>query len=329
MAQNAPGKHHREGVSLADLFDMFSSEWDAEQWFVQLRWPEGHICCPSCGSLNVQTKTKHKTMPYRCREKECRLMYFSVKTGTVMQSTKLSYRTWILALYLLVTNLKSVSSMKLHRDLSITQKSAWHLAHRLRAAQVDKRGLFAGPVEVDETYFGGQRKNMSNAQRAEMSELGRGTVGKTAVAGAKDRATKHVNARIVPDTTKATLQAFVAENADPSAKVYTDDAAAYEGMPYDHYTVVHSVHEYVKGDVHTNGMESFWSMLKRAHKGTFHKLSPKHLDRYVQEFTGKQNVRELDTLDIMKLTVVGMVGKRLRYRDLIRDNGLESGARPR
>lgn len=327
MARKAPGKHYREGMSLMAFFDQFPDEATAEQWFVNLRWPSG-ICCPVCGSLNVQTKTKHPTMPYRCREKGC-AKFFSVKTGTAMQSSKLSYRTWLLAIYLVATNLKSVSSMKLHRDLDITQKSAWHLAHRLRQARIEYQGLFSGPVEVDETYFGGKRKNMSNAKRKEMAKLGRGTAGKTAVVGAKDRTSKAVTAKVVPDTTKATLQEFVANYVDPSATVYTDDAAAYEGMPFDHKTVVHSAHEYVKGDVHTNGIECHWSMLKRAHKGTFHKLSPKHLDRYVQEFTGKSNMRELDTHDIMKLTVIGMRGRRLRYRDLIRDNGLDSAARPR
>lgn len=327
MARKAPGKHFREGISLVGFFERFPDEASAERWFVDLRWPSG-ICCPTCGSLNVQVGTTHPTMPYRCREKECKQRFFSVKTGSAMQSSKLPYRTWLLAIYLVATNLKSVSSMKLHRDLGVTQKTAWHLAHRLREARIEYRGLFSGPVEVDETYFGGKRKNMSNAKRKEMAKLGRGTAGKTAVVGAKDRASKAVTAKVVPDTTKRTLQGFVAEYVDPSASVYTDDAAAYEGMAFDHETVVHSAHEYVKGDVHTNSMESFWSMLKRAHKGTFHKLSDKHLNRYVQEFMGKANMRELDTHDIMKVIAIGMRGRRLRYRDLIRDNGLDSGARP-
>ena len=109
--------------------------------------------------------------------------------------------------------------------------------------------------------------------------------------------------------------------------MYSDDARAYEGMPFDHETVTHSLSEYVRGDIHTNGIESLWSMLKRAHTGTFHKLSPKHLDRYVQEFAARHNLREADTIDIMVSVTDGMDGKRLRYRELIADNGLESGAR--
>ena len=317
MAHKAPGKHKRKGISQLEFFDMFPTEVSAEQWFVNLRWPNG-ICCPSCGSMNVQTKTAHPTMPYRCREKQCSTGFFSVKTGSAMQSSKLSYRVWIAALYIMATNLKSVSSMKLHRDLGITQKSAWFLAHRLREARVQYKGLFDGPVEVDETYFGGKRANMSNKRRKEMAKLGRGTAGKTAVVGAKDRYSKAVSARVVSDVGKETLQGFVTEHVKPGATVYTDEAAAYEGMPFDHETVVHSAHEYVRDGVHTNHVESLWSMMKRAYKGTFHKLSDKHLNRYIQEFTGKANMRELDTIDIMKVMAIRLRGRRLRYRDLIR-----------
>ena len=282
-----------------------------------MRWPDG-IACPHCDSTNVQTGAKHKTMPYRCREKEC-AKRFSPKTGTVMEGTKLGMQTWIVATYLLSTSLKSVSSMKLHRDLDINQRSAWFLAHRLRVALAREGGLFSGPVEVDETCMGGRRKALEGT--------GRGAVGKVAVVGAKDRATKRVAARVVRGTDKATLQGFVAAHTEPGATVYSDDASAYEGIPFDRATVKHSLSEYVKGDVHTNGIESLWSMLKRAHKGTFHKLSVKHLDRYVTEFAGRHNVRDEDTIDIMGAMMAGMEHKRLRYRDLIAANGLPSGAR--
>ena len=325
MSHKAPGKAHRNGISLREIFKRFPDDSTAETWFVQLRWPDG-IACPHCGSTNVQTGAKHKTMPYRCREKEC-AKRFSPKTGTVMEGSKLGMQTWMVATYLLTTSLKSVSSMKLHRDLDINQRSAWFLAHRLRVALSEDGGLFSGPVEVDETYMGGTRKNMSNARRKALEGTGRGAVGKTAVVGVKDRATKRVAARVVHGTDKATLQGFVAEHAAPGATVYSDDASAYEGIPFDHATVKHALSEYVKGDVHTNGIESLWSMLKRAHKGTFHKISPKHLDRYVQEFAGRHNLRDSDTIDIMGSVAAGMEHKRLRYQDLIADNGLSSGAR--
>ena len=131
----------------------------------------------------------------------------------------------------------------------------------------------------------------------------------------------------VAGTDVRTLQGFVAEHAAPGAKVFTDDAAAYRGMPFDHEAVRHSVGEYVNGMAHTNGIESFWSMLKRAHKGTFHKISAKHLDRYVTEFAGRHNNRPTDTLDQMAEIARAMTGERLMYRDLIADNGLARGAR--
>ena len=325
MNHKAPGKSHREGISLREIFKRFPDDATAESWFVKQRWPHG-IVCPHCGSTNVQTGAKHKTMPYRCREKEC-AKRFSHKTETVMEGSKLGMQTWMIATYLLSTSLKSVSSMKLHRDLEVNQRSAWFLAHRLRVALAREGGLFSGPVEVDETYMGGRRKNMSNSRRKALADTGRGAVGKTAVVGAKDRATKRVSARVVHGTDKRTLQGFVAEHAALDATVYTDEASAYEGMPFNHATVKHSLSEYVKGDVHTNGIESLWSMLKRAHKGTFHKLSEKHLDRYVQEFAARHNLRDEDRIDIMGAVATGMEHKRLRYRNLIADNGLPSGAR--
>ena len=325
MSKKAPGKSHRTGISMVELFRRFPDDATAEAWFIERRWLTG-IACPHCGSLNVQTGAMHKTMPYRCREKEC-AMRFSPKTGTVMEGSKLGFQIWMIATYLMATNLKSVSSMKLHRDLNINQRSAWFLAHRLRVALSEEGGVFSGPVEVDESYFGGQRRNMSNARRKALAGTGRGAVGKVAVVGVKDRATKQVAARVVERTDGATLQGFVIDHTAPGATVYSDDSSAYESLPFNHDTVKHSLSEYVKGDVHTNGIESLWSMLKRAHMGTFHKLSPKHLDRYVQEFAGRHNLRDEDTIDIMGAVATGMRGKRLRYRELIADNGLPSGAR--
>ena len=325
MSKKAPGKSLRTGISMVELFRRFPDDATAEAWLIKQRWPSG-IACPHCGSQNVQTGAKHKTMPYRCREKEC-AKRFSLKTGTVMEGSKLGFQAWVIATYQMSTNLKSVSSMKLHRDLSINQRSAWFLAHRLRVALSEEGGLFSGPVEVDETYFGGRRATMSNAKRKALAGSGRGAVGKTAVVGVRDRATRQVVAKVVERTDASTLQGFVVDHAAPGATVYSDDSSAYDSLPFDHDTVKHSLSEYVKGDVHTNGIESLWSMLKRAHTGTFHKLSPKHLDRYVQEFAARHNLRDEDTIDIMASVAGGMRGKRLRYRELIAPNGLESGAR--
>ena len=314
MAHKAPGKSDREGISLTKLMRMFPDDEAARRWIEAQIWPDGPYC-PHCGSTNVQTPIKHKTMTHRCRDCQKRPQ-FSLKTGTVMQGTKLGYHTWAIAIYLVTTNLKGVSSMKLHRDLEITQKSAWHLAHRLRKAFENGEPLFTGPVEADETYIGGKRKSMPKSKRKELT--GRGAVGKAIVVGAKDRDSNQVAARVVENTEKPTLQGFIEDHTAPGAKVYTDESKSYEGMAFDHEAVNHSAGEYVRGMAHTNGIESFWSMLKRGYQGTFHHFSEKHCDRYVDEFAGRHNIRERDTADQMGHLAKEMVGKRLRYRDLTR-----------
>ena len=330
--KSAPGKAYREGISLIQMMRRFPNDATAEQWFLEKRWPDG-VACPHCGSMNVLDGARHRSMRFRCREKDC-AKRFSTKTGTVMEDSKLGHQTWLLATYLLSTSLKSVSSMKLRRDLDITQKSAWHLAHRLRRALEEDDGpkLWGPVVEVDETFVGGQRKNMSKRKRRELAALGfgRGPAGKTAVVGVKDRRTKQIRAEIAHSLDAETLHGFVEKHVDRQAMVVSDEAAVYQSLPYFHDSVQHSIGEYVKdGDIHINGIESFWSMLKRAHKGTFHKLSPKHLDRYVQEFAARQNLRENDTRDQLAAVAQGMVGKRLTYEALIAPNGLDSGTRSR
>ena len=292
-----------------------------------MRWPDG-IECPKCGSDRIQHGGAHKSQDYRCRD--CR-RWFSVKTDTVMQGSNLGYQTWLLAIYLMSTSLKGVASMKLHRDLGITQKSAWHLAHRIRECwDEDSEMPFTGPVEADETYMGGKRANMPKAKRKALRDAGagRGTVGKTVVVGVKDRATNRVSAAVVEGTDAQTLQGFILEHVDGAAQVFTDEHGGYVGIMLNHERVNHSAGEYVRGEVHTQGIESFWAMLKRAHKGTFHKISPKHMDRYITEFSGRHNGRCLDTMDAMREMLAGMAGRRLRYWELIAPNGLDSGSRP-
>ena len=307
----APGKAHRTGITLMELTEMFPDEGSAVKWFEAIYWPNGRHC-GHCGSVETKEVPNAKPMPYWCRA--CR-SYFSVRTGTTLQNSRLPLRKWAFAVYLYVTNLKGVSSMKLHRDLGVTQKTAWFMLHRLRDAW-NESGLeqFIGPVEADETYIGGKRKNMPKAKRKELT--GRGAVGKAIVVGVKDRETNRVSARTVPDTGAATLQGFVADHAAPKAKVFTDDARAYNGLPFDHESVNHSAGEYVRDDVHTNGIESFWSMFKRGYVGTYHRMSVKHLDRYVSEFAC-HNIREADTVEQMRDVVAAMTGKRLMYRELI------------
>ncbi len=320
----APGKAYREGISLLELAEMFPDDLAAERWFEKVRW--GHEpSCPRCGGIDRVNEVKsRKPMKWHCGD--CR-RYFSVRTGTVIERSKIPLRKWAWAIYLWTTSLKGVSSMKLHRDLNISQKAAWFMAHRLREAYLGGGGIFAGPVEVDETYIGGKRKNMHAKKRKKLT--GRGTAGKMAVVGMKDRKTKKVNARVVRSTDGETLQRFIRTHVPRGATVYTDDSSSYKALSeYAHDTVKHSLGEYVKEiDVHTNGIESLWSMFKRGFVGTYHRMSPKHLHRYVGEFMTRQNEREDDTGDQMYDMVRRMIGRRLMYDDLIADNGLPSGAR--
>ena len=313
MTKKAPGKSHREGISLIELTEMFPDEVSAVKWFEAIRWPDGRHC-GHCGSIETSEVPNAKPMPYWC--KGCR-SYFSVRTGTTIEKSRLPLRKWAFATYLYVTNLKGVSSMKLHRDLKITQKTAWFMLHRLREAWGES-GLEAmiGPVEADETYVGGKLGNMTEKRRKEARN--KPDLGKSIVAGVKDRASGAVSAQTVEYADKPTLQAFVRAHAAEGAAVYTDEARSYQGLP-NHEAVNHGAGEHVRGDVSTQGIDAFWSMLKRGYHGTYHHWAPKHGDRYLAEFAGRHNVREADTIDQMSTLVADMVGKRLSYQMLIGD----------
>ena len=314
MAQSAPGKHFREGVSLVQAMKMFSTDEKAEQWFIDIRWPEG-IICPYCAGTYISPRLKHPTMPYRCNG--CR-KYFSVKTGTAMQGSKLGYQVWAMSVYILTVGLNGTSSMKLHRDMHVTQKTAWYLAHRIRLSWETKPTGIPGPVEVDETYIGGRESNKHG--RKKLLD-GRGYIGKEAVVGVKSRPDNTIHVSHVSTLGAIGLQREITHAAAPGATVYSDAHAGYLGLKakgYAHESVKHNVNEYVRGQAHTNGVESFWAGLKRGYYGTYIQMSGKHLQRYVNEFAGRHNARPLNTLDQMARIVKGLEGKRLPYKALTR-----------
>ena len=306
----APGRADREGMSVIELFQMFPDNASARKWLEDLRWANEERHCPVCGSLNTKTVPNEKPMPYHCGD--CR-KYFSVKTGTVMQSSKIGLQKWVIAMYLMSTNLKGVSSMKLHRDLGVTQKTAWFMAQKIREGWNEGKDddKMDGIVEVDETYIGGKSKNMHAKARKARKQYSN----KATVVGMLERDGEVRVAHIK----KEQAPSLVKENVCPdNSVVMTDSAIVYRQLDatYERHSVNHSIGEYVRGQAHTNGIESFWATLKRGYKGTYHYMSHKHLSRYITEFAGRHNVRDYDTIIQMEMLATGFIGKRLRWNDL-------------
>ena len=227
-------------MSLIELMKMFPTEEAATAWFEDVLWA-GERCCGKCGSIETRTVPHAKPMPYWCPS--CR-SYFSVRTGTAITRSNVPLRKWAIAIYLCLTSLKSVSSMKLHRDLGVSQKTAWFMLHRIREAWAEQiPGAFAGPVEADETFVGGRAQNMHATKRKQLT--GRGGADKMAVAGVKDRSTGRVRAAVVERVDGPTLTGFVEVHAAPDAIVYTDEATAYTTLANRH-AVKHGVGEWVR-----------------------------------------------------------------------------------
>ncbi|WP_050009255.1 IS1595 family transposase [Candidatus Glomeribacter gigasporarum] len=236
-------------MSLYQFFQQFPNEESARTFFEERRW-HGNLVCPHCSSVSVATIKSGKPMPYRC--KDCR-EHFGVRTGTVLSKSKLALRKWLMAIYLLHTARKGISSIQIAKELGITQKTAWFLNHRIREAMKQRGGLFGGAVEVDETYMGGKEKNKHAFKKL---KAGRGTIGKKAIAGVLQRGGM-VAAKPIDSTDRETLYGFIKASVQKSATIYTDDHRSYLGMEGDHHEAVkHSIGEYIREQAHTHYSQS-------------------------------------------------------------------------
>lgn len=306
-----------KSLSLIELFELFPDEESAIRELEANRWPEG-VECPHCESARITEVKDHRPMKWRC--KDCR-KFFSVRIGTAMQDSRLPARKWVLAIYILASSPKGVSSIRLGEMLDIPQQTAWSLGHRIRNlfAPDEDQAPFEGTVEVDEMFVGGLGKNMHVGLRWKAS----GNANKAIVIGAKCRETGEVRAQVIEGRAAENLEPFVWNNVVRGGTVYTDAWQGYNGlkaMGYKHSRVDHDANEYVSAvdpEIHTQGIEGFWAMPKRAYKGTHHWWSFRHMQRYVDEFTFRVTHRELSTLDLMRLTFRRMEGRRLTCGELV------------
>ena len=297
--------------TLLEAIRYFSDYENCRQFMMDLRWPDGKVTCPQCGSKRVGYLKSARV--WKCYTKHPK-QKFSLKTGTIFEDSPLGLDKWLAAVWLIVNCKNGISSYEIARDLGVTQKSAWHMAHRIRLAlQVGDFGKLSGEVEADETFIGGKARNMHIAQRKRRI-TGTGGKDKTAVLGVLERGGK-VRTTVVRDRKKKTLQTEVKKHVEAGAALYTDELLSYDGLEgqYAHQVIDHAV-QYVDGAVHTNGMENFWSLLKRGLNGTYVSVEPYHLFRYLDEQAFRFNNRvRMNDFDRFRIALSQVAGKRLTY----------------
>ncbi|MFZ0135596.1 MAG: IS1595 family transposase [Candidatus Sulfotelmatobacter sp.] len=323
--------------TLQEAIVYFSDPDRAFEYAVKLRWPDGKIICPRCSSdkhwfISAKTRKGTPRKLWLCRG--CNRQ-FTLKVNTIFEDSALPLDKWMTAFWMLVNCKNGVSSMEIHRTLGITQKSAWFMLQRLRTALHDRSfgstTKMGGPdseVEADETFIGGLTKNMHKSRKLNLVKQGGIHGGKTVVQGILDRNLRQVRATVVPNVKRETLQNEILKNVKYGTKVYTDDAVAYEqGMQWRFvHDVINHSEAYVRGQVHTNGLENFWSLLKRGLRGTYVAVEPFHLFRYVDEQVFRYNNRKdgdhkLNDADRFARAMSQVAGRRLTYSELTGKDG--------
>jgi transposase-like protein len=308
--------------TLSDAIRYFADEQVCIDTVASMRWPNGPAC-PACKSPEPRQHWLANQKRWQCRE--CGKQY-SVKVNTIFEDSAIKLDKWLTAMWLLANCKNGISSYEVAKDIGVTQKSAWFMLQRIRLAMKNKSvlkiGTTGGPVEIDETWVGGKQKNMHAKKRQRIKD-GWERDNKTIVMGMLDRDTRQVRAKVIPDVTRLTLQGEILNRVSHAAKVYTDKAEGYNRMAiknFIHETVNH-MEEYVRGDVHTNGIENFWSLLKRGLTGTYVAVEPFHLERYVDEQMFRFNNRAtkdnpLTDKDRFALVLSQISGRRLTYAEL-------------
>jgi transposase-like protein len=299
--------------TLQQAVRFFSSYDNCKAYMVALRWADGKVKCPQCGSDHI-TYLENARL-WKCYAKHSRPK-FSLKTGTIFEDSPLGLDKWLPVMWMLVNCKNGISSWEISRAIGVTQKTAWFMLQRARLAmQGTTGGMLSGEVEMDETFIGGKARNMHKSKR-EQKITGRGPEGKAIVAAVLERHGE-IRAIVVETRRKPELQAMVREHVEAGSNVYTDALLSYDGLTeFEHKVIDHAV-AYVDGQVHTNGCENFWSLLKRSLKGTYISVEPFHLFRYVDEQAFRyNNRRDMDDSDRFNIVMSQIVGRRLTYKEL-------------
>jgi transposase-like protein len=305
-----------EPQTLQEAIVYFANPDNCLDYLARKRWPNG-VTCPTCGSQSVIFLANQRR--WKCRENHP-APQFSVRVGTVMEDSPIGLDKWLCAMWQIVNCKNGISSYEVHRAIGITQKSAWFLDHRIRfALGLAPGNKLSGQVEADETFIGGKARNMHKDKRAEKI-TGTGGKDKTAVMGILERGPKSIGSKVrvkvIDNTKKKTLQSEVREHVLAGSAIFTDALQSYEGLDeFQHEVVDHAV-EYVRGEVHTNGLENFWSLVKRGLKGTYISVEPFHLFRYLDEQVFRYNHRKMNDGDRFNIVVREIVGKRLTWNHL-------------